>query len=177
MTAACWWRCPGRWIRSRAASPSCARRRAMDGRSCRTRNRWPRWSSGNSRRRSSDRSSRSPSRCSAVAGRMRLRCSLPRNQLGNLRLGPNPLHELCGLVEGIHSGHPWPSPFGQLRCAHWQSCRCVEPGAFVHLRLSARYAKAARKGAFAYLVERGGRGMGQQTVAEALSKRLNHCRE
>jgi hypothetical protein len=28
---------------------------------------------------------------------------------------------------GIHSGHPWPSPDGQLRCAHRQSCRCVEP--------------------------------------------------
>ena len=32
----------------------------------------------------------------------------------------------------IHSGHPCPSPFGQLRCAHRQSCRCVELSESVH---------------------------------------------
>ena len=39
---------------------------------------------------------------------------------------------LSGGSGEIHSGHPWPSPFGQLRCAHRQSCRCVELDESIH---------------------------------------------
>ena len=57
---------------------------------------------------------------------------------------------------GIHSGHPWPSPYGRLRRAHRQSCRCVEPGR-VRPRTALRQTrKSPLTGALACLAERVG---------------------
>ena len=85
---------------------------------------------------------------SAILPMRRTRCIRPRTALRQTRKSPfagaRPCP--CDAESGIHSGHPWPSPCGRLRRAHRQSCRCVEPGAFVHTPLSARHAKAPLRG-------------------------------